>query len=138
MKSLPVMLPFRLQPQVGLIDRSSGGGLFVWQTGLLLVVALIGSVATAQAQAVAAQASVLSLLLKWTPLLAQGFLFNLAISFMAMLLGTAAGVVLGLARVSLLAPVPGVANHGQHCRDCARCRAVDSLGAMGGRAFACL
>ena len=107
MKRLPVMLPFRLQPQVGLIDRSSGGGLFVWQTGLLLLVALIGSVATAQAQAVAAQASVLSLLLKWTPLLAQDFLFNLAISFMAMLLGTAAGVVLGLARVSLLAPVRG-------------------------------
>jgi len=42
MKRLPVMLPFRLNPQVGTFDRSSGGGLFVWQTGLLLLVAFIG------------------------------------------------------------------------------------------------
>ena len=105
--TLSVMLPFRLQPQVGTMDRSSGGGLFVWQTGVLLLAAFVGSVATAHVQAAASQASVWSLLLKWTPLLAQGFLFNLAISFMAMLLGTAAGIGLGLARVSLFAPVRG-------------------------------
>ena len=93
--------------KLGELDRSSGGGLFVWQTGVLLFAALVVSVTTAQAQALASQASVFSLLLKWTPLLAQGFLFNLAISFMAMLVGTAAGVMLGLARVSLLAPVRG-------------------------------
>ncbi|MEI7571103.1 MAG: ABC transporter permease subunit, partial [Alcaligenaceae bacterium] len=104
---LSVMLPFRLSPKPGELDRSSGGGLFVWQTGVLLFAALVVSVTAAQAQALASQASVFSLLLKWTPLLAQGFLFNLAISFMAMLLGTVAGVMLGLARVSLLAPVRG-------------------------------
>ena len=104
---LSVMLPFRLSSKLGELDRSSGGGLFVWQTGVLLFAALVVSVTTAQAQALASQASVFSLLLKWTPLLAQGFLFNLAISFMAMLVGTAAGVMLGLARVSLLAPVRG-------------------------------
>ena len=64
MKRLPVMLPLRLHPQIGAFDRSSGGGLFVWQTGVLLLLVLIGSVATAQAQAAPAQASVLSLLLK--------------------------------------------------------------------------
>ena len=94
-------------PKVACFDRSSGGGLFVWQTGVLLLAALVGSVATAQIQAAASQPSVLSLLLKWTPLLGLGFLFNLAISFMAMLLGTVTGVLLGLARVSLHAPVRG-------------------------------
>ena len=49
----------------------------------------------------------IELLLKWTPLLAEGFIFNIAISFMAMAFGTLAGVFLGLGRISLLAPVRG-------------------------------
>jgi polar amino acid transport system permease protein len=49
----------------------------------------------------------IELLLKWTPLLAMGFGFNLLISALAMALGTAAGLLLGFARISLLAPVRG-------------------------------
>ena len=45
---------------------------------------------------------------KWTPLLAQGFALNIAISFLAMAIGTAVGVLLGLAQISLLPPVRGV------------------------------
>jgi polar amino acid transport system permease protein len=97
-----VLLPLRLSGSVG--DRSSGGSLFSAHVGALLIAVLATSLAFAQAQGVA-KASVIELLIKWTPLLAKGFFFNLLISVCAMVLGTAAGVVLGLARISLLAPV---------------------------------
>ncbi len=100
-----VMLPLNVKHPVYLTDRSSGGALFVGQTGLVLLAVFLCSVAAAQAQAVGEKASVIALLFKWTPLLAEGFLFNLLISFMAMAIGTAAGIFLGLGRLSLLAPV---------------------------------
>ena len=104
-KRFEVMLPLKLEPGNQAFDRSSGAGLFTGKTGLFLFCLFAGSVAMAQVQAVSAKLSVIDLLIKWTPLLAQGFAFNLAISFMAMAIGTLAGVMLGLARVSLLAPV---------------------------------
>src|SRR5262249_35750727 len=51
---------------------------------------------------------ILATLWKWTPLLAQGFLLNIAISFLAMAIGTAAGTFLGLCQISLLPPVRGL------------------------------
>lgn len=103
-----VMLPSRLKDQQhNFFDRSSGSSLFAGQTGLVLLALFVASVATAQVQLVDSKPSVIDLLIKWTPLLAQGFVFNLAISFMAMAIGTVAGLFLGLARVSLLAPVRG-------------------------------
>ena len=77
------------------------------RTGVWLVVLLALSLAMAEAQASAAQPSVLSLIVKWTPLLARGFVFNLVISFCAMALGTLAGVLLGMARISLLPALRG-------------------------------
>ncbi len=103
---LDVLLPLRLgsiPEQSG--ARSSGGGLFVARTGVFLLMALVTSVAWTQVQAKVDNASVLELLIKWTPLLLQGFYFNLIISLLAMLLGTGAGLLLGFARISLLAPV---------------------------------
>jgi polar amino acid transport system permease protein len=47
-------------------------------------------------------------MLKWTPLLAQGFALNIAMSFLAMAIGTVLGMPLGLAQISLSAPVRGV------------------------------
>jgi polar amino acid transport system permease protein len=102
-KRFEVMLPLHHANQA--FDRSSGASLFTGKTGLFLFCLFVGSVAMAQVQAVSAKLSVIDLLIKWTPLLAQGFVFNLAISFMAMAIGTAAGVLLGLGRISLLAPV---------------------------------
>jgi polar amino acid transport system permease protein len=61
----------------------------------------------AQVQAAAGKPTVVELLIKWTPLLAKGFVFNLLISALAMAIGTAAGVLLGFARISLYAPVRG-------------------------------
>ena len=88
-------------------DRSSGATLFTARTGVLLFALFAGSVALAQVQAAGPKAGIIELLVKWTPLLFKGFLFNLLISALAMALGTAAGLLLGFARISLLAPVRG-------------------------------
>lgn len=71
--------------------------------GLALV--FLASAAWAQAAAPAAQASVPSVLIKWAPLIFQGFLFNLLVSVGTMALGTVLGVFLGLAQVSPYAPL---------------------------------
>jgi polar amino acid transport system permease protein len=103
-----VMLPLRLGAQTPWTsDRSSGGSLFTLRTGIVLLAILVASVATAQVQARDASASVFDLLVKWTPLLAKGFGYNLLISALAMLMGTVAGLLLGFARISLMPTVRG-------------------------------
>lgn len=58
-------------------------------------------IGTAWAQQTApTQSSTFSVLLKWTPLLAQGFGFNILISILSMSIGTALGVLLGILQVS--------------------------------------
>ncbi len=106
---LPVLLRRRTpEPQaVAGGDRSSGAVLFTARTGIALAAAFVASIVIAQVQAAPGKPSVVELLVKWTPLLATGFLFNLLISLFAMLAGTVAGVVLGFARISLAAPVRG-------------------------------
>ena len=103
--SFAVLPPVALPRATG--DRSSGAVLFSARTGLLLLAVFVVSAAVAQVAAPAAKASVPELLVKWTPLLAKGFLFNLLISICAMAIGTLAGLALGFARISLLAPVRG-------------------------------
>jgi polar amino acid transport system permease protein len=73
---------------------------FSTRAGIALAAVLVASGAMAQLQALPGRPSVLALLIKWTPLLAQGFLYNLLISVCAMALGTAAGLLLGLTRIS--------------------------------------
>ncbi len=102
---LPPLATVLARPAAG--ERSSGGGLFTARLGVALLAVFVASVVLAQVQAAPAKASVAELLVKWTPLLAQGFLFNLLISALAMALGTAAGALLGAARLSLHAPVRG-------------------------------
>ena len=103
-----VMLPLRLRSgDDGRGDRSSGATLFTLRTGCALLAIFLASVAIAQVQARDLNVGVVALLIKWTPLLAKGFLFNLLISVLAMALGTLAGLLLGFARISLLAPVRG-------------------------------
>ena len=103
-----VLLPLRLGAQTPWTsDRSSGGSLFTLRTGIVLLAILVASVATAQVQARDASASVFDLLVKWTPLLAKGFGYNLLISALAMLVGTVAGLLLGFARISLMPTVRG-------------------------------
>jgi polar amino acid transport system permease protein len=97
---LPVLLALR-EP-----ERSSSGGfrLSMWH-GFALAAALLLSIAAADAAAGPAVASIPATIWKWTPLIAQGFALNIAISFLAMAIGTVAGVPLGLAQISLLPPI---------------------------------
>jgi len=73
--------------------------------GIMLAVFLAMSMAVAQAQTGPAPPSIIATMLKWTPLLAQGFALNIAMSFLAMAIGTAFGFALGLGQISLLAPL---------------------------------
>jgi polar amino acid transport system permease protein len=78
----------------------------VWHgVTLLVALAVAIGIGEAQAQAVAGKPGIVETILKWTPLLAQGFALNIAMSFMAMAIGTVIGVPLGLALISLLPPV---------------------------------
>jgi polar amino acid transport system permease protein len=75
--------------------------------GMLLAVlaALTISILAGEARAqpeIGASPGVLSILLKWAPLILQGFLFNLLVSVLSMLAGTGLGLWLGLGRVSQL------------------------------------
>lgn len=100
---LPVLLPFdpsnKTNPDS--IGFSRWLGSLSPRTILVLaaVVLLWPAVATAQSNYTYVDA--FGALWKWLPfLVTQGFLFNVIISLMTMLIGTAAGVVLGLAQIS--------------------------------------
>jgi len=98
---LPVLLPFR--PGA----RPAGA----WRPGrghaLALVFGLVLSIGVGDALAAPGVPSILATLVKWTPLLATGFLLNIAISFIAMAIGTGLGTLLGLMQISLFRPVRG-------------------------------
>ena len=79
--------------------------LFDARHGVILIVALILSAGIGEAQAGPGTPSIIATIVKWTPLLAQGFALNIAMSFLAMAIGTAFGVALGLGQISLLSPV---------------------------------
>ena len=63
------------------------------------VVALVVTAAGAQ-PAVPGAPGAASVLLKWLPLVFAGFLFNVLVGVLAMALGTAAGVPLGLTQLA--------------------------------------
>ncbi|MCJ2032872.1 amino acid ABC transporter permease [Methylobacterium sp. J-068] len=92
---LPVLLPFRVsRTRARVTLRPAQAWLLgAWLAGLVLVV-------PAFAQGAEAVLSPLQVILRWAPLLLTGFAFNVAISLVAMLLGTVAGLGLGLGLVS--------------------------------------
>jgi polar amino acid transport system permease protein len=98
---LPVLKPFRLQGG----ESSSNSWRFSAWHGAALAAALIAAIGIGEAQAAPGTPGIVATILKWTPLLAEGFALNIAMSFMAMMIGTAIGVPLGLAQISLLPPV---------------------------------
>jgi polar amino acid transport system permease protein len=73
--------------------------------GWFLLVLFLCAAGYAQAQAPAGHPSIAATVWKWTPLLAKGFAFNIAISALAMAVGTFFGVFLGLAQLSRATPV---------------------------------
>ncbi len=106
-QDLPVLLPF--DPQ----GKAAADGLLVsrWIAGLpaWTPLALFGLILAWPLTAVAANftyTDAFETLLRWIPfLLTKGFLFNILISFFAMLIGTVLGVVLGLGQISVHAPM---------------------------------
>ena len=103
MKSdLPVLLPFDLAKAGG-----GDGASIAWleTLGILIIGGFCLSVAIGPASAGPNHPGILETLLKWTPLLASGFAFNILISFLTMLIGTVMGVWLGLMQISLLPPI---------------------------------
>ena len=98
---LPVLKPFRLA-------ESERWRINIWH-GVVLVVALIVAtgIGEASAQVAAGKPGIVATMLKWTPLLLEGFALNIAMSFLAMAIGTAIGVPLGLGLISLMRPVRG-------------------------------
>jgi polar amino acid transport system permease protein len=98
---LPVLLAPAARP-----PRPAGARAWLdARCGAWLAVALIAAVAVGDAQAGPGDASVIGTILKWTPLLGEGFALNVVMSFLAMAIGSAAGTVLGLAQISLMPTV---------------------------------
>lgn len=54
-------------------------------------------------------AGILATLWRWTPVIGTGFGLNLVMSFVAVILGTAAGALLGIAQISPFAPLRRIA-----------------------------
>ena len=105
---LPVLLPAaRLALRHAQCERWSGVPMLRLKAahGVALLIGFALVCGIAQAQAGPQQQSILTAIWKWTPLLARGFVFNLAISFVAMAAGTLAGFFLGFTQISLLPPV---------------------------------
>jgi len=102
---LAVLKPFRL----GAAATSSEPWRFsVWHgVALLAALAIAIGIGEAQAQAAISKPGIIETMIKWTPLLLQGFALNIAMSFLAMAIGTVVGVPLGLAQISLLPPIRG-------------------------------
>ena len=98
---LPVMKPFRPREPEPLL------GFRPWHFVVIALIAVFGP-SLAFAQAGVPLLTPFAVLLDWVPLLLQGFIFNLAISFLAMALGTALGTLLGLGQISLSRVTRGV------------------------------
>ena len=99
MTDLPVLLTPRRPP--------AGSWRLSPLHGVALAAALLVAIGIGEAQAAPAQQSILATIWKWTPLLARGFALNIAISFLAMAIGTLIGAFLGICQISLLPPVRG-------------------------------
>ena len=103
---LPVLLPSAEQPATGPF-RLPVLHLKPWH-GAVLVALMVTSFGISEVYS-ASQATdkpgVIATFIRWIPFVMTGFLMNLIISFLAMVIGTAAGAALGLMLVSLLKPV---------------------------------
>jgi len=98
---LPVMKPFKPREPEPLL------GFRPWHIMVIALLVFFGP-SLAFAQAGVPLLTPFAVLLDWAPLLLQGFIFNLAISFLAMALGTALGTLLGLGQISLSRVTRGV------------------------------
>ncbi len=104
---LAVLLPMRAS--VGRASPDPSCALLAPRFGATIGGLLLATTAFAEALAAPTRPNLLSVLLKWAPLIFSGFLFNLLVSVLAMTIGTCAGIGLGLAQVSALGTVRRIA-----------------------------
>jgi len=109
---LPVLLPFRAAAP----DRADGLRFSRWLADLPAAVPVVlGALAAAWPAVAYAQggygmAQAMDALWRWLPfLVTSGFALNILISFFTMVIGTAAGVILGLWQISVHKPVRNTA-----------------------------
>jgi len=109
---LPVLLPFRASAP----DRADGLRFSRWLADLPAAVPVVlGALAAAWPAVAYAQGGygmtqALDALWRWLPfLVTSGFALNILISFFTMVIGTAAGVILGLWQISVHKPVRNTA-----------------------------
>ncbi|MFQ5466621.1 MAG: amino acid ABC transporter permease [Kiloniellaceae bacterium] len=79
-----------------------------WMVGLAFAI-FAGSVGVAYAQTGTGRMGLWEAFILWLPFIMDGFRLNLVISFLAMAIGTALGVFLGLMQVSQIGPLRAVA-----------------------------
>jgi polar amino acid transport system permease protein len=97
---LAVLEPFRpRRAQPGAAQNSPLP--FTARHGCILIGALVLAVCIGDAETGPGTPSIPATILKWTPLLAQGFALNIAMSVLAMAIGTVLGLALGLGMISL-------------------------------------
>jgi len=101
----PVLKSFRLQST----SHNFADSPFATRNGVVLIVVLLLSLCFGEAQAGPGTPSIVATILKWTPLLAQGFALNIAMSFLAMAIGTVLGLMLGLGLIALTRQVRATA-----------------------------
>lgn len=103
---LPVLLPLRPVAAPGEFGLAAPRALFSPTVLTFLLVVFALSVGAAQAATGRGLSDTFTTLARWAPLIFSGFLLNLGVSVMAMVLGTVSGVFLGLGQVS---PRPWIA-----------------------------
>jgi polar amino acid transport system permease protein len=101
---LPVLKPFRL-PSTAHDSRRLP---LTAGQGILLLIALMLSIGVGEGQAGPGTPSILATILRWTPLLAQGFALNIAMSFLAMAIGSVLGLALGLGLIAVTRPARAI------------------------------
>lgn len=82
----------------------------VERAALVLAIAISSVLLAADAHGGPGRPSIMATLVKWTPLIASGFVFNVAISLVSMALGSVLGLFVGLAQISLTRPVRACAS----------------------------
>ena len=106
---LPVLLPAaEVVARRASEERARGGARLRLKArhGVWLFLAFVFFSGIAEARAGAGGLFwIMETLWKWTPLLAEGFMLNLIMSLLAMVIGTVNGTFLGIAQVSLMPPV---------------------------------
>jgi len=105
---LAVLKPFKYSPAGSVQDLQFSRWLAEFSPRSLLLIALLFGLwpGFALAQSNYSMGQALEALWRWLPfVVGQGFLLNLVVSFLTMLVGTVAGVLLGLGEISTLMPL---------------------------------